>query len=48
MAGREVQSGRMSRAMLDRLKTSERGVGEMAKRMREVASLPTRLGASSL
>lgn len=39
-----AESGRMSRALFDRLKISERGVREMAARMREVAALPDPLG----
>ena len=39
-AQREVLGGRMSRALLDRLQTSERGVAEMAAKVRAVSSLP--------
>ncbi len=36
----EVEAGRMSRAMFDRLQTSARGVGAMAEQVRGVARLP--------
>ncbi len=36
----DVEAGRMSRAMFDRLKTSARGVGAMAEQVRGVARLP--------
>ncbi len=39
----EVEAGRMSRAMFDRLKTSARGVGAMAEQVRGVARLPNPL-----
>jgi glutamate-5-semialdehyde dehydrogenase len=42
----EVKTGLMSQAMLDRLKISERGIGGMATRVREVAKLPDPLGRS--
>ncbi|HVG38984.1 MAG TPA: glutamate-5-semialdehyde dehydrogenase, partial [Pyrinomonadaceae bacterium] len=40
----EVEAGRMRPAMFDRLPTSERGVREMAARVREVAALSDPLG----
>lgn len=40
----EVDAGRMRPAMFDRLRASERGVGEMAARVREVAALDDPLG----
>ena len=40
----EVEAGRMSQAMFDRLRTSERGVKAMATQVREVANLPDPLG----
>lgn len=43
-ARQEVEAGRMRQALFDRLKTSERGVVEMATRVREVAALPDPLG----
>ena len=43
-AARAVEEGQMSRAMLKRLKTDERGVAEMAARVRDVAALPDPLG----
>jgi glutamate-5-semialdehyde dehydrogenase len=43
-AAEDVERGRMSRAMFDRLKTSERGVRQMAAGVREVAALPDPLG----
>ncbi|HVF27558.1 MAG TPA: glutamate-5-semialdehyde dehydrogenase, partial [Pyrinomonadaceae bacterium] len=43
-AQREVEAGRMSRAMFDRLRTSERGVKAMAAQVREVRNLPDPLG----
>ncbi|MEJ7616502.1 MAG: glutamate-5-semialdehyde dehydrogenase [Pyrinomonadaceae bacterium] len=39
-----AEINRMSRSMFDRLKTNERGVREMAARIREVAALPDPLG----
>jgi len=39
-AQRAVESGELSRAMFARLRTSERGIAEMAMRIREVADLP--------
>ena len=39
-----VAEGRMSAAMFKRLKTDERGVAEMAARVRDVAALPDPLG----
>ena len=39
-AQRAVESGEMSRALFARLRTTERGIGEMAMRVREVAQLP--------
>ncbi len=39
-----VENGSMTRAMLARLQTSERGVEEMAARMREVSGLPNVVG----
>jgi glutamate-5-semialdehyde dehydrogenase len=39
-----VEAGRMSPATFARLKTSERGIREMAERVREVAGLPDPLG----
>ncbi len=43
-AAADVESGRMSRAMFDRLRTSERGVRQMATGVREVAALEDPLG----
>jgi glutamate-5-semialdehyde dehydrogenase len=43
-AAREVEAGRMSRAMFERLQTSERGIGQMAVGVREVAALEDPLG----
>ncbi len=43
-AAEDVERGRMSRAMFERLRTSERGVGQMATGVREVAALPDPLG----
>ena len=43
-AAADVESGRMSRAMFDRLRTSERGVRQMATGVREVAALADPLG----
>ena len=43
-AARDVEKGRMSRAMFDRLQTSERGVRQMAAGVREVAALADPLG----
>ena len=40
VAQRAVESGEMSRAMFARLRTTERGIAEMALRVREVADLP--------
>jgi glutamate-5-semialdehyde dehydrogenase len=39
-AQRKVESGEMSRALFARLRTTERGILEMALRVREVAQLP--------
>src|ERR1700693_1716901 len=39
-AQRAVESGEMSRALFARLRTTERGIAEMAMRVREVAQLP--------
>src|SRR5690348_8711159 len=39
-----VESGKMSPATFARLKTSDKGVHEMAERIREVAALPDPLG----
>jgi len=39
-AQREVLAGRMSRALFDRLQTSEQGVAEMVAKVRAVSSLP--------
>jgi glutamate-5-semialdehyde dehydrogenase len=39
-ASRAVESGKMSRAMFSRLRTTERGIAEMAERVRDVARLP--------
>jgi glutamate-5-semialdehyde dehydrogenase len=39
-AQRAVERGELSRAMFARLRTTERGIAEMATRVREVASLP--------
>lgn len=41
---RSVEDGEMSRSMFERLKTSERGVREMAARVRDVARLADPLG----
>ncbi|HEX8136997.1 MAG TPA: glutamate-5-semialdehyde dehydrogenase [Pyrinomonadaceae bacterium] len=43
-AAREVEAGRMSRAMFERLQTSERGIRQMALGVREVAALEDPLG----
>jgi glutamate-5-semialdehyde dehydrogenase len=43
-ATREVEAGSMSRAMFERLRTSERGVAQMAEGIREVAALDDPLG----
>jgi len=43
-ADAEVAAGKMSPAMLKRLRTSEQGVGQMATQVREVAGLPDPLG----
>ncbi|HEY2645486.1 MAG TPA: aldehyde dehydrogenase family protein, partial [Candidatus Acidoferrales bacterium] len=40
IAQRAVESGELSRALFARLRTSERGIAEMAMRIREVAGLP--------
>ena len=40
----EVAAGRMAQALFDRLKTSERGVLDMAHKVREVAALPDPIG----
>ena len=40
IASRAVERGEMSRAMFARLRTTERGIAEMAERVREVAQLP--------
>jgi glutamate-5-semialdehyde dehydrogenase len=40
IAQRAVESGELSRAMFARLRTTERGIAEMALRVREVADLP--------
>jgi glutamate-5-semialdehyde dehydrogenase len=39
-----VQAGKMSSAMFARLRVSQRGIGEMAARIRDVARLPDPLG----
>lgn len=44
VALRSVEEGEMSRSMFERLKTSERGVREMAARVRDVARLADPLG----
>ena len=36
----EVDAGRMAQAMFDRLRTSEKGVADMARKVRDVAALP--------
>ncbi|HEV8369264.1 MAG TPA: glutamate-5-semialdehyde dehydrogenase [Pyrinomonadaceae bacterium] len=41
---RDVEAGKMSQAMFQRLKTNEGGIAEMAARVRDVASLPDPLG----
>jgi glutamate-5-semialdehyde dehydrogenase len=41
---RAVEAGRMSRALFDRLRISERAVAQMATGVREVAALPDPLG----
>ena len=43
-AERDVEEGRMSRAMFERLRTSERGIEQMAAGVREVAALEDPLG----
>jgi glutamate-5-semialdehyde dehydrogenase len=43
-AAREVERGLMSRAMFERLQTSERGIQQMAAGIREVAALDDPLG----
>src|SRR6202790_5431198 len=40
VAQRAVETGEMSRAMFARLRTTERGIAEMAMRVRDVAQLP--------
>jgi len=40
IASRAVERGEMSRALFARLRTTERGIAEMAERVREVAALP--------
>ena len=40
VAQRAVERGEMSRALFARLRTTERGIAEMAMRVREVAELP--------
>src|ERR1700733_4672177 len=40
LAQRAVEAGEMSRALFARLRTTERGIVEMATRVREVAGLP--------
>jgi glutamate-5-semialdehyde dehydrogenase len=40
VAQRAVEGGELSRAMFARLRTTERGIAEMAMRIREVADLP--------
>jgi len=44
VALRAVEEGKITRARFQRLKTSERGVAEMANRVQDVASLPDPLG----
>lgn len=43
-AERAVADGRMTPSMFKRLQTSERGIAEMAQRVRDVAALPDPLG----
>ena len=43
-AARAVEEGRMTRSMFKRLKTSERGIAEMAARVRDVAGLADPVG----
>jgi glutamate-5-semialdehyde dehydrogenase len=43
-AARAVAEGRMTPSMFKRLQTSEKGIAEMAARVREVAALPDPLG----
>ena len=43
-AERTVKAGKMSSAMFARLRLSQRGIGEMAARIRDVARLPDPLG----
>lgn len=43
-ASLDVEKGRMTRSMFERLQTSERGVKQMATGIREVAALPDPLG----
>ena len=40
LASQAVERGEMSRALFARLRTTERGIAEMAERVREVAALP--------
>ena len=44
MAARDVEQGSMSRALFERLQTSERGIRQMAAGVREVAALEDPLG----
>ncbi len=43
-AQRAIEEGRMTQAMYQRLQTDDKGVGEMATRVRDVALLPDPLG----
>ena len=43
-AKRAVQAGRMSQALLERLRLTERGIAQMANGVRKVAALPDPLG----
>lgn len=43
-AGHAVEAGAMASALLDRLRTSERGISQMATQVRDVAGLPDSLG----
>src|ERR1700687_5410334 len=43
-AMRAVETGRMSRALLERLQLTERGIAQMATGVRQVAALPDPLG----
>lgn len=43
-AAQELEAGRMSRALFERLRTSERGIAQMAAGVREVAALEDPLG----